>query len=139
MNPVPIAPTLNDATDLTVAVTLSGPVELRPGPVPSAPSPDGHAYRQRIRAFIESRYLSRTPSASARGIFDIALEYMEAMQSTVRRHEPAEYRPDVTVKIPRNACGFHEFWRAEELIALGRKFTAQAFAASGRGPARESS
>ncbi len=29
--------------------------------------------------------------------------------------------PDVYVEIPRDACGFHEFWRAEELIALGRE------------------
>jgi NTE family protein len=27
----------------------------------------------------------------------------------------------VYVEIPRDACGFHEFWRAEELIALGRE------------------
>jgi NTE family protein len=29
--------------------------------------------------------------------------------------------PDVTIEIPRDACGFHEFWRAEEMIALGRE------------------
>ena len=34
--------------------------------------------------------------------------------------------------IPRNACGFFEFWRAEELIALGRDRAAQAFAQAGR-------
>jgi len=25
------------------------------------------------------------------------------------------YSPEVIVKIPRNACGFFEFWRAKEL------------------------
>ena len=40
----------------------------------------------------------------------------------------AAYAPDVTIEIPRNACGFYEFWRAEELIALGRERAAQAFA-----------
>jgi NTE family protein len=30
------------------------------------------------------------------------------------------------VEIPRNACGFFEFWRAEELIALGRERAANA-------------
>ena len=33
------------------------------------------------------------------------------------------------VQVPRNACGFFEFWRAEELIALGRERAAQAMAA----------
>ena len=52
MNPVPIAPTLSDATDLTVAVDLSGPAEARPPPLPSAPTLDGNAYRQRIRDYL---------------------------------------------------------------------------------------
>ncbi len=38
------------------------------------------------------------------------------------------YTPDVTIGIPRNACGFFEFWRAEEMIDLGRERAAQAFA-----------
>jgi NTE family protein len=52
---------------------------------------------------------------------------MEAMQNTIARLKLAAYAPDV--EIPRNACGFHEFWRAEELIQLGRERTARAFAA----------
>ena len=132
VNPVPIAPTLNDTTELTVAVNLGGPIESRPFPPPSAPIPDGNPYRQRIRAFIESLHLSRAPAAPTHGLFDIAFASMEAMQNTIARLKLAAYAPDVTVEIPRNACGFHEFWRAEELIALGRERTAQAFAATGR-------
>ena len=33
----------------------------------------------------------------------------------------AAYSPDVVVKIPRNACGFLEFYRAQEMIELGRQ------------------
>jgi len=132
VNPVPIAPTLNDTTELTVAVGLSGPIELRPPTLPSVPIPDSNPYRQRIRAFIESLHLSRVPAAPAHGIFDIAFASMEAMQNTIARLKLAAYSPDVIVYIPRNACGFFEFWRAEEMIALGRERTAQAFAATGR-------
>jgi NTE family protein len=39
----------------------------------------------------------------------------------------------VLVQVPRNACGFFEFWRAEELIALGRERAAQAMAAALQG------
>jgi NTE family protein len=131
VNPVPIAPTLSDTTDLTVAVNLSGPAELRPPPSPSTPMVDGNAYRQRIRAFIESLQLARTPVAPARGIIDIAFVAMQVMQDTIGRLKLAAYSPDVTVEIPRNACGFHEFWRAEELIALGRERAAQAFETTG--------
>ncbi len=132
VNPVPIAPTLNDTTELTVAVNLNGPIESRPPSLERAPIRDGSTYRRRIHAFIESlRYSkAKTPAVPVRGILDIALASMEAMQSTVTRLRLAAYSPDVMVEIPRNACGLLEFWRAEELIALGRERAARAFSAS---------
>ena len=133
VNPLPIAPTLNDDTDLTVAVNLSGPAELRPVPAPSTTAMvDGNVYRQRIRAFVEGLRLSRPADVSARGLIDIAIVSMQTMQDTIARLKLAAYSPGVTVEIPRNACGFYEFWRAEELIALGRERAAQAFAKSGQ-------
>jgi NTE family protein len=131
VNPVPIAPTLNDATDLTVVVDLSGPAESLPCPPASAPIPNGNTYRQRVRAFIDGLRARKTPAAPNHGLFDVAFASMEAMQNTIARLRLATYSPDVMVEIPRNACGFHEFWRAEELIALGRDRTARAFAATG--------
>jgi NTE family protein len=53
------------------------------------------------------------------------------MQDTIARLKLAAFSPDVTVEIPRNACGFHEFWHAEELIALDRERAAQALATTG--------
>jgi NTE family protein len=131
VNPIPIAPTLNDTTDLTIAVNLSGREEAsapargisRTGRVP--------AYRQRIAAFIEGLGLARTPDAPSVGFAEIILASMETMQNTIARLKLAAYSPDVTVEIPRNACLFHEFWRAEELIALGRDRTARAFGTAG--------
>jgi NTE family protein len=131
VNPIPIAPTLNDTTDLTIAVDLSGRAEVRPSPPAPAPTPSGNPYRQRIRAFIESLYLARTPETPALGVIGIVFASMETMQNTIARLKLAAYSPDVTVEIPGNACGFHEFWRAEELIALGHERTARAFAKTG--------
>ena len=131
VNPIPIAPTLNDETELTVAVDLGGPMELRESPPITAPIADGNVYRQRIRAFIESLQLGMARPTPTQGMFDIAFASMEAMQNTIARLRLAAYSPDVTVAIPRNACGYHEFWRAEELIALGHERTARAFAATG--------
>ena len=121
VNPVPIAPTLGDTTDLTVAVSLSGPAEVRPLPPPSIPMVNGNAYRQRIRAFIESLQLARTSDAPALGIIDISLVATQVMQDTIARLKLAAYSPDVTVEIPRNACGFYEFWRARADRARARR------------------
>lgn len=127
VNPVPIAPTLNDPTDLTIAVNLGGRSEASPAPVPSAPIPQEDGYRQRIHAFIESLQSPRVVTNAAPDMIDIALRSMEAMENTIARLKLAAYSPDVTIEIPRNACRIHEFWRAEEMIALGRERTVRAF------------
>jgi len=54
VNPLPISPTLNDATDLTVVVSLGGPAEARPLPQPNAPLVSGDGYAQRIKTFVDS-------------------------------------------------------------------------------------
>jgi len=128
VNPIPIAPTFNDTTDLTIAVSLSGPAEAKP----PAPAPvqrtGGNSYHERIRAFIESLHSTRTPDTHSIGFLEVVLASMETMQNTIARLKLAAYSPDVAVEIPRNACAYHEFWRAEELIALGRERARRAFA-----------
>ncbi len=131
VNPVPIGPTQDDPTTLTIAVNLSGPIESRPPPPPRAPIAKGNSYRQRIRVFIDNLQQSNASGVPARGIFDIAFASMEAMQNTITRLRLAAYSPDVTIVLPRNACGLFEYWRAAEMIALGRERAARAFAAVG--------
>lgn len=135
VNPVPIAPTLSDATDLTVAVNPGGRYEtrhdMRQEPPPSAPINDENDYRKRIQAFVESLRIGREPGVPMPGMIDIALRSMEAMENTIARLKIAAYAPEVTIEIPRNACRIHEFWRAEEMIALGRERTARAFGTNG--------
>jgi len=132
VNPLPIAPTLNDQNDLTIAVNLGGPAEVRPPPATSSPIANGNVYQRRIRAFIGSLRLGGTTGVPARGLLDIAFTSMQTMQDTIARLKLAAYSPDVIVEVPRNACGFYEFWRAEELIELGRERAAQAFGKAGR-------
>lgn len=131
VNPVPIGPTLNDTTDFTIAVNPGGRYETRQEVPPSAPISDENDYRRRIHSFIESLYSTREPVLASPGMIDIALRSMEAMENTIARLKIAAYAPDVVIEIPRNACRIHEFWRAEEMIALGRERAARAFNANG--------
>jgi NTE family protein len=132
INPIPIAPTLNDHTDLTIAVSLSGRAEAKPLPPTPPPAPAPYSYRQRIGAFIESLQFTRPVDVAARGPVDIMFASMEMMQNQIARLKLAAYSPDVTVEIPRNACRYFEFWRAQELIALGHERTLRAFEKSGK-------
>ena len=53
------------------------------------------------------------------GVYDIANQAFDAMQSTIARQKLAAYPPDITIDIARNACATLEFDRADEMIALG--------------------
>jgi len=127
VNPVPIGPTLDDSTDLTIAVDLSGPAEVRP-PAPSDTSlPGNNGYRRRILSFLDSVRPAKAVKEPSRGMMNVAMVSMQAMQDTIAGLRMSAYSPDALIEIPRNACGFFEFWKAEELIALGRERASQAF------------
>jgi NTE family protein len=122
LNPVPIAPTSCDATEMTIAVNLNGTIgsPIEPVDVSAAPQPPSSPLREKIDRFI-SRLQPPTKSVVRRdwGPYEIAIQAIEAMQSTIARMKLATYPPDVIIDIPRTACKTLEFDRAAELIALG--------------------
>ena len=67
----------------------------------------------------------------ALGIFDVVTHTIEAMESIVTGYRMAGNRPDVLVEVPSDACSTFDFHRADELIALGRRLTAEALDRSG--------
>jgi len=123
LNPVPVAPTMCDDTDMTLAVNLGGPAgspEKLSGMSPSQtlhPSP----LRDKINFFIERLQQSVTSSSGSRdwGAYDIAIQAIDAMQSAIARQKLAAYPPDIVIEIASNACRTLEFDRASEMIELG--------------------
>lgn len=122
MNPVPIAPTFGDETDLTIAVNLGGSPDGRkkPASVSAAPVSPSSPFREKINRFIASLPQSGTSDSSRDwGAYDIAIQSFDAMQSAIARQKLAAYPPDIVIEIPRNACRTLEFDRASEMIELG--------------------
>ena len=122
LNPVPIAPTFSDQTDLTIAVNLSGePIKAASCQIPApADQPESMPLHHRISGYISNL----ADSVSKRSAFDweaydIAHQAFDAMQTTIARQKLAAYPPDLTIDIPRNTCSTLEFHRAAELIELG--------------------
>jgi NTE family protein len=122
LNPVPIAPTFGDETDLVIAVNLSGPAyasEKLTGVI-SAPAPYSPSLQEQIHRFI-NRHRPSVAISSGKdwGMYDIAIQAIEAMQSTIARQTLAAYPPDILIEIPGNACRTLEFDRSSEMIELG--------------------
>lgn len=121
INPLPIAPTLNDSTDFTIAVNLAGiDQEFTPHEAVEKDD-DDNSYRDRIADFL-SKLREEDASDRAGSDFDAAdllVKSIDIMQGAIARFKLAAYAPDKTIDIPRNACSFFEFHRAEEMAELG--------------------
>lgn len=127
LNPVPIAPAFNEHTDLKIAVNLSGAVTgTKSVKRPIEPVNQPSFLHKQVTNFIDNL---RNESASTLdldwGMYDVANQSFDAMQSTIARQKLATYPPDILLEIPRNACGTLEFDRAEEMIELGRQTAVQ--------------
>jgi len=96
LNPVPIAPALNQHADRIIAVNLNG--------------------RRSRRDHEGNVGVSGLP-----GFLDVMTTSFETMQATITRLKLAAYTPDAVIEIPRDACRFYEFNRADEMIESGRQ------------------
>ena len=56
---------------------------------------------------------------------------LDTMQAQIARVQLALDPPELVIRIPRDACLFYEFWRAEELIEIGRTQADAALDAAG--------
>ncbi len=127
LNPVPIAPTFNDNTDVTIAVNLAGlpvddPEALRGEEDDEAEDEKQSIIHRKLNQFIRDLQESFNSSDdSGLSMYDVGVQAFDAMQGTIARQKLAAYPPDYTIEIPRNACGTLEFDLAKPMIALGRE------------------
>lgn len=124
LNPVPIAPTFGDKTDLTIAVNLGARVQeeaASPRKKVSAEKDENPDLRNKIVRFFRNFQKSEPAEHQERdwSASEVANQAFDAMQSTLARQKLAIYPPDMVVDIARNACGTLEFNRAAEMIELG--------------------
>lgn len=122
LDPVPVAPTIGDDTDMTLAVDLGGPAEDQGGRTGEDPAPESSSstLRERFNQFINLLQGPVTSSSERDwGAYDIAIQAFEAMQSAIARQKLAAYPPDAVIEIARDACGTLEYDRAAEMIELG--------------------
>jgi NTE family protein len=127
INPIPIAPTLEDETDLTIAVNLSAKPEKKvevKSPPPKKNNHQRNNYQMRIAQFIDGLKLrfDRQPEG-ALGVLDIVIKSMNIMENTLAETQLITYSPDIVIEIPRDVCNFFEFHRAQEMIEVGRQRT----------------
>lgn len=65
------------------------------------------------------------------GLTEVMARALDTMQARIASVQLAMDPPELLIQIPRNACLFYEFWRASELIDIGRREAEKALDAAG--------
>jgi len=137
--PVPMAATRLAHTDLTIAVDVNARISGQHFSPPNQSAADGETppvaedaapegLRARLTSMIEGfTERSRAPERpQSPGLMQLMAKSLDTMQMQIARVQLAMDPPDVLVKVPADTALFYEFWRAKELIALGRQAATEA-------------
>jgi NTE family protein len=126
-NPLPLSPLAAIPADLVIAVSLSGP--RKNGHVGSAISASKIQSRskqpsEKVLASSIAEAIRKVPPGLR--TIDVLELSVQSMQSLLQRFQVAAYPPDIQIDVPVDSCGVLEFYRAKELIEIGRTLTARA-------------
>jgi NTE family protein len=144
LDPLPMAPIAAVNADLTIAVSLSGseaggryePTETEPWATTEWLS---RMWRSTTALFESSRSValpdemdrddelvdaSKEETLPRLGSFEVMNRTIDIAQAALARHTLAAYPPDVLIEVPRTACRSLEFYRAAEVIDIGRELAA---------------
>lgn len=122
--PLPLTAMRMADADTVIAVDLNGPPREREQQAPV--ETEGGATRRWWPLRRHGSDEGHGASGARLGFLQLMTESLDAMQGRIARVQLALDPPGVEVRIARDAAEFYEFWRAAELIALGREEAASA-------------
>lgn len=125
--PLPIAATRLSDVHRLVAVDMHGWPQRPPGePAQPGGTDDDEAAPASLVArfgdWIERKAAGEGDDGDAlrMGLPEIMARSLDTMQAQTARVQLAMDPPELLIRIPRDVCQFYEFWRAAELIEVGR-------------------
>ncbi|HRI27888.1 MAG TPA: patatin-like phospholipase family protein [Chitinophagales bacterium] len=118
VNPTPIEPVMKAGNDLIVVVNLNAKRHLTQPEVI-------HARSAKNYDLYVQKWLHTLPKMSAiREKFTylgVINRMTEILQDKLTEYAIYNHKPDIVINISRNVCNSYEFYRAAELIELGKK------------------
>ncbi|WP_457594508.1 patatin-like phospholipase family protein [Hydrogenimonas sp.] len=121
LNPLPVAPTQSDLTDMIVAVNLYAETEK-----PLIKTEERADIRRRnIETAVRDLFVKAKEERKFT-MFDVLDKTFDTMQDALTRYRIAGYPPDVMVDISMHVCSTFDFHKAAEVIEAGRMAAVEA-------------
>jgi NTE family protein len=118
LNPLPVAPTQSDLTDLTIAVNLYGEI---PKPKLKTKATET-ARKNRIERVVKDLF-TKAKEDRKFTMFDVLDKTFDTMQDALTRYRIGGYPPDIMIDISMHVCNTFDFHKAAEVIEAGRLAT----------------
>lgn len=129
--PLPIAATRMSDAHRLIAVDMHGWPERPPGSPADGAGAADDSIGNRVGEWFERRLGLRSDEEGDYGLSELMARSLDTMQAQIARVHLALDPPELVIRIPRDACLFYEFWRAAELIDIGRAEAEKALDAAG--------
>jgi NTE family protein len=119
-NPLPVNHVKRQKGDLLVVVDLNAPSDKKAKKNKKESNPEQGNYFNLIKEKIQSMFSSEEEREEKLNYFNFINKTLDVMQVRISGLLLEQYKPDILVTIPRNACGTFDYHRAEEMIELGK-------------------
>ncbi|MDE2406742.1 MAG: patatin-like phospholipase family protein [Xanthomonadaceae bacterium] len=133
--PLPITATRLAGPHRVIAVDIhSRPQERAETPVRDADASEGQSAPGILARWWEEHFGDDDETGMPThhfGLMEVMTRSLDTMQERIGRVQLALEPPELLIHIPRDACEFYEFWRAGELIDIGRGAAEVALDAAG--------
>lgn len=129
--PLPIAATRMSDAHRLIAVDMHGWPDRPPGSPADGTGAVDDSVGNRVGEWFERRLGLRSDEEGDYGLSELMARSLDTMQAQIARVHLALDPPELVIRIPRDACLFYEFWRAAELIDIGRAEAEKALDAAG--------
>lgn len=126
LNPVPIAPTFGNDTDLEITINSGGSLEHKQKKKPKKEDINDTSTNFNS-LFYQLKKVPGFKEIPSWVMYNVSNKEFDTMQSTIARQKIASYPLDIEIIIARNACGTYDFDRSQEMIDLGYQKTLETF------------
>ncbi len=125
MNNVPINHVIRTKDDILIVVYVNAVIPVYKPSIPKKEKENKQSiYLKKIKQFQDQLHIIHPKSEHEKlGYFDLINKSINLLTDHISRLSIEKYPPDILIEVSHDACGTYDFYKAEELVEIGRYAT----------------